>query len=354
MQNKIILILSLVLTFGLTNISGQIQTVEATKSQTTKKHISGGVLNGKAVTLVKPSYPAAAITAGVGGAVNVQVTIDENGDVVAAKAVSGNPLLYQECERVARASKFSPTILEGQPVIITGIVVYNFVPALTMIQVGYKLSLAEKSKSIQKYQVNSINGTFPPTWEREKELLKKLDSLLVEKAAPDNVSVKPATADINTDKPSPDMTFRGNSTGTASKDAVTTPNTDRQLSGIATRISSTSYDSKYTVSDDALALINELQSALEKRLKVRENIRWSFKFGETLGKLKAELENGEKTRLNISELNQLTANIPTNVPQTVTEKIKELVEISSQPMKNAERVEKMSPLIENLRNIKSY
>ncbi len=355
MQNKILLILSLVLTLGLTSIFGQIQTVEATKSPTTKKSISGGVLNGKAVTLVKPSYPAAANTAGVGGAVIVQVTVDENGDVISAKAVSGDPLLHQECERVARASKFEPTTLEGQPVRITGVVVYNFVPALTMIQIGYELSLAEKSKVIQKYQVNSINGTLPPSWEKEKELLKKLDSLLVEKPTPDTAPKKPATANVNADKPSETLTFRGNSTGIVSKDVATSPNTDQPLRlGIATKIGSVPYDSKYPVSDDALALINELQSALEKRLSVRDNILWSFKLGKTLGRLKAELENGEKTRLNISELNQLVANTPINILQTVTEKIKELIKISNQTLTNAERMEKMSLLIENLRNIKSY
>jgi TonB family protein len=57
------------------------------------KQISGGVLNGKALTLAKPAYPAAAQAVGAEGAVNVKVNIDENGDVVSAEAVSGHPLL---------------------------------------------------------------------------------------------------------------------------------------------------------------------------------------------------------------------------------------------------------------------
>src|SRR2546426_5244435 len=55
--------------------------------------ISGGVLNGKAIHLVQPQYPAMARTAHVSGQVSVQVLIDENGNVVAAPASSGHPLL---------------------------------------------------------------------------------------------------------------------------------------------------------------------------------------------------------------------------------------------------------------------
>lgn len=90
--------------------------------------ISGGVVNGKAVNLVKPPYPAAAKAVRAAGAVNVQVTIDEQGNVISAQAVSGHPLLRAASVQAARASTFSPTLLQGQPVKVTGIIVYNFVP----------------------------------------------------------------------------------------------------------------------------------------------------------------------------------------------------------------------------------
>jgi TonB family protein len=90
--------------------------------------ISGGVLNGKAVTLAKPEYSPAARAVRAAGAVNVQVTIDEQGNIISASAISGHPLLRQSAEKAAFASKFAPTTLEGQPVQVTGIIVYNFVP----------------------------------------------------------------------------------------------------------------------------------------------------------------------------------------------------------------------------------
>jgi protein TonB len=89
--------------------------------------ISGGVLNGKAVHLVTPPYPAIARSAHASGAVQVQVLIDENGNVISAHAVSGHPLLQAAAVAAARASRFTPTKLSGQPVKVNGVIIYNFV-----------------------------------------------------------------------------------------------------------------------------------------------------------------------------------------------------------------------------------
>ena len=96
--------------------------------KTVPKTVSGGVLNGKAISLVKPQYPPAARAVRASGAVNVQVTIDESGNVISASAVSGHPLLRASAVNAARSSKFSPTMLSGQAVKVTGVIVYNFVP----------------------------------------------------------------------------------------------------------------------------------------------------------------------------------------------------------------------------------
>ncbi len=94
---------------------------------TPPKIVQGGVVNGKATSLVKPAYPPAAKAVGASGAVQVKVTIDENGNVVWASAMSGHPLLRPSAEAAARASKFSPTTLSGQKVKVVGVIVYNFI-----------------------------------------------------------------------------------------------------------------------------------------------------------------------------------------------------------------------------------
>jgi protein TonB len=93
---------------------------------TPRAPISGGVLNGKAIRLVTPTFPSIARTAHVTGSVTVQVLIDENGNVVSASAASGHPLLRPAAVAAARASKFSPTKLSGQPVKVNGVIIYNF------------------------------------------------------------------------------------------------------------------------------------------------------------------------------------------------------------------------------------
>jgi TonB family protein len=92
------------------------------------KNISGGILNSKAKTLPKPPYPSAARAVSAEGAVTVEVTIDELGNVISAKAVSGHPLLRASAVQAARQAKFPPTQLSGVAVQVIGVIVYNFVP----------------------------------------------------------------------------------------------------------------------------------------------------------------------------------------------------------------------------------
>lgn len=92
------------------------------------KTVSGGVLNGKATSLPKPAYPAAAKAVRAGGSVSVQVLISESGSVISASAVSGHPLLRAAAEGAARGARFSPTMLSGQAVKVSGVITYNFVP----------------------------------------------------------------------------------------------------------------------------------------------------------------------------------------------------------------------------------
>ncbi|HSS20277.1 MAG TPA: TonB family protein [Pyrinomonadaceae bacterium] len=90
--------------------------------------ISGGVLNEKAISLPKPPYPPIARAAKISGTVVVQVTVDENGDVISAQALSGHPLLRAASITAARAAKFQPTKLAGQPVKVNGVINYVFEP----------------------------------------------------------------------------------------------------------------------------------------------------------------------------------------------------------------------------------
>ena len=88
--------------------------------------ISGGVLNSNAVSLPKPEYPESAKRMRASGLVTVEVVIDASGRVISAKATSGNSLLRAAAERAAMEARFTPTLLTGQPVKVSGQINYNF------------------------------------------------------------------------------------------------------------------------------------------------------------------------------------------------------------------------------------
>ena len=90
------------------------------------KPVSGGVLNGTAISLPPPAYPDAAKRMRTAGTVSVDVVLDESGKVVSAVATSGPPILRDAAVQAALKARFSPTKLSGQPVKVSGVINYKF------------------------------------------------------------------------------------------------------------------------------------------------------------------------------------------------------------------------------------
>ena len=90
------------------------------------KPVSGGVLNGQAVSLPAPPYPDAAKRMRMSGTVAVEVVVDENGKVISAQALSGPSVLREPAVQAALKARFSATKLSGQPVKVTGVINYRF------------------------------------------------------------------------------------------------------------------------------------------------------------------------------------------------------------------------------------
>jgi TonB family protein len=88
--------------------------------------VSGGILNGQALSLPHPFYPSVARAAHATGIVTVQVLIDESGCVESARAIGGHPLLQAAAVEAAEQACFAPSRLSGEPVKVRGLVTYNF------------------------------------------------------------------------------------------------------------------------------------------------------------------------------------------------------------------------------------
>jgi TonB family protein len=92
-----------------------------------RRVIRGGILQGKAISKPQPAYPPDAKAARVSGTVAVEIIVDESGRVESARAVSGPGLLQEAAVEAALSARFSPTLLSGQPVKVSGVITYNFV-----------------------------------------------------------------------------------------------------------------------------------------------------------------------------------------------------------------------------------
>jgi protein TonB len=88
--------------------------------------VTGGVLNGTAISLPAPMYPDTAKRLRMSGLVTVEVIVDETGKVISAQATSGPPALREVAAQAALRAKFSPTKLSGQPVKVSGLITYKF------------------------------------------------------------------------------------------------------------------------------------------------------------------------------------------------------------------------------------
>jgi outer membrane biosynthesis protein TonB len=84
--------------------------------------IQGGVLNGKAIYLPMPEVASGEAT----GVVLVAVLVDEHGSVIEAKPISGPAHLHAAAVNAARLARFSPTLLMGEPVKVSGTLSYSF------------------------------------------------------------------------------------------------------------------------------------------------------------------------------------------------------------------------------------
>jgi len=88
--------------------------------------VSSKVLQGKAIEKIVPVYPPLAKQIRMPGEVSVEVIISPEGRVESVRIVSGHPLFLNAARDAARGWRFEPTILNGVPVRVTGVITFVF------------------------------------------------------------------------------------------------------------------------------------------------------------------------------------------------------------------------------------
>ena len=256
------------------------------------KMISGGVLNGKAVSLPKPAYPSSARAVNAHGAVVVQILIDEEGSVVSAAAVSGHPLLKAAAADAARGARFSPTRLQGEPVRVSGVIVYDFVGTTTLASIGFEIAFAERNGTFFPGTVPAaVAARLPDEWADEKTVLNTLTFEKADtKAPPPPASPAPMPARI------------------VSREVTVTT-----VLYQTPRLTSTSMND-----------VRMLGAAIRTKLADDHVKEWHYRVGTALGNFAAEINNASKTDLNIGVLDQLAATVPPNVNPAISKALNEL------------------------------
>ena len=80
------------------------------------QRVGGDVRAPRQILRVDPDYPRIAMTAKVEGVVVIDAVIDEHGNVIQARAVSGPGLLIPAALQAVLKWKYEPTYLDGQSV----------------------------------------------------------------------------------------------------------------------------------------------------------------------------------------------------------------------------------------------
>jgi protein TonB len=88
--------------------------------------VGGHVRQPKVIVQVLPKYPVLARETHVQGQVRIDAVLDEQGNVVEMKIVSGHPLLYQAALDALKQWKYEPTYLNDRPIAVRLIVTINF------------------------------------------------------------------------------------------------------------------------------------------------------------------------------------------------------------------------------------
>jgi TonB family protein len=109
-------------------IANGVPPAAATRStQPTRIRVGGNVQATRILSMVKPTYPEAAQTAGIQGAVVLEAIISKDGSLTSIKVLNSvDPALDQAALAAVRQWRYQPTLLNGEPVEVITSITINF------------------------------------------------------------------------------------------------------------------------------------------------------------------------------------------------------------------------------------
>ncbi len=126
------------------------------------KRVSEEILRSAAVNLPRPEYPRSAELAGMAGKVEVEVIVDENGEVISAKSTSGDERLTEAAEAAARLARFAPFRLSLNRAKVLGVLTYEFTPPSPRVPVTTPAAPTAKPDESSKRASSNVEPTAVP------------------------------------------------------------------------------------------------------------------------------------------------------------------------------------------------
>ena len=114
------------ITGGMPNLAVPPVTATAAEGPKSPVRVGGNVKQPRLILGPPAKYPILASQGHIQGVVVIDAIIDEHGNVVQEKVVSGHPLLVQAALNAVSERKYEPTILDGEPTPVDLRVEVNF------------------------------------------------------------------------------------------------------------------------------------------------------------------------------------------------------------------------------------
>ncbi len=86
---------------------------------------------GTVVFFHEPAYPTEARSGRIGGTVNVLVKIEETGISSEVLKIEGSRFFLELAEKSAKKVRFSPTVCDDNPIAVSALMTYNFIPQIS-------------------------------------------------------------------------------------------------------------------------------------------------------------------------------------------------------------------------------
>jgi TonB family protein len=125
------------------------------------------------VKTLQPEYPPEAKAKGIEGIVRLRIVIDERGDVIEAKALSGDPLLVPSAISVVKRFPYRPFVRNGKRVVVTTEVDIPFDLHPTTLRDIYDNWMSHLNAATQLRQDGKIEAALGEL-QRALEVAKKL------------------------------------------------------------------------------------------------------------------------------------------------------------------------------------